>query len=158
MGLNIYAGEAQLARWAETSSGGATVTFWLPDGDALENFKLLTERKGKQAGQILAMVVKLVDESDLPEPERAPEPKREKIGPLCRSAVELCKNADFQAFAGFLLGISGLATATEHTAKEMMMDVCCIKSRKDLDESKNAAQRFAELMADYRAWIAQNRG
>lgn len=154
----IYAGEAQLARWAETSSGGATVTFWLPDGDALENFKLLTERKGKQAGQILAMVVKLVDESDLPEPEL--EPKREKIGPLCRSAVELCKNADFQEFTLWAEDIKASPNyaQAEDFAKEYMLEFCCIESRKDIDYSKIKAEKFAELMANYRAWIAQNRG
>jgi hypothetical protein len=151
----IYAGEAQLARWAETSAGGATVTFWLPDGDALEKFKLLTERKGKQAGQILAMVIKLVDESELPEPERVPEPKREKIGPLCRSAVELCKNEDFQEFAADLYGIE---KPSDYHAKGVIVDVCDIASRKDLDEEPRAARRFAELMESYRAWIAQNRG
>jgi len=151
----IYAGEAQLARWAETSSGGATVTFWLPDGDALENFKLLTERKGKQAGQILAMVVKLVDESDLPEPERAPEQKREKIGPLCRSAVELCKNADFQAFCADTY-VEG--EPTESLAKAAIMETCEVKSRKELDEKEYSASAFAVVMKYYRAWIAQNRG
>ncbi len=149
----IYAGEAQLARWAETSSGGATVTFWLPDGDALENFKLLTERKGKQAGQILAMVVKLVDESDLPEPE----PKREKIGPLCRSAVELCKNADFQMYVIEMYGLNGSLTSEEN-AKFAILGECGIHSRKGLDESKFAQEKFATIMADYRAWISQNRG
>ena len=150
----IYAGEAQLARWAETSSGGSTVTFWLPDGDALENFKLLTERKGKQAGQILAMVIKLVDESDLPEPE----PKREKIGPLCRSAVELCKNADFQEFAVYWFAIEGKARATEFETKMGILYYCGIESRKQLDENQLAKERFADIMANYRDWIAQNRG
>lgn len=148
----IYAGEAQLARWAETSSGGATVTFWLPDGDALENFKLLTERKGKQAGQILAIVVKLVDESDLPEPE----PKREKIGPLCRSAVELCKTVEFLRFLSY--SFCGGKTITELYAKEFICNYCEIASRKELDTNVDASFKFAALMADYRAWIAQNRG
>ena len=151
----IYAGEAQLARWAETSAGGATVTFWLPDGDALDNFKLLTERKGKQAGQILAMVIKLVDESDLPEPERATEPKRKKIGPLCRSAVELCKNADFQAFCSVAFCY---IAKSENGAKEAICQWCEVHSRKNLDEDDGASRQFARLMNQYRAWIAQNRG
>lgn len=60
----IYMGEAQLARWSETSSGGATITLWLPDGESLAPFKRLTERKGKQAGQILAIAVNEVDEGE----------------------------------------------------------------------------------------------
>jgi hypothetical protein len=75
--IDIYAGEAQLARWSETSSGGATITLWLPDGDALAQFKLLTERKGKQAGQILAIGVKAIDEADM---QDKPAPQIERAG------------------------------------------------------------------------------
>lgn len=75
--IDIYAGEAQLARWSETSANGAMITLWLPDGDALENFKLLTERKGKQAGQILAIVVKSIDDDAQP---ATPAPQIEKPG------------------------------------------------------------------------------
>lgn len=75
--IDIYAGEAQLARWSETSSGGATITLWLPDGDALAQFKLLTERKGKQSGQILAIVVKQIDDDAQP---AQPAPQINKAG------------------------------------------------------------------------------
>jgi len=124
----------------------------------VENFKLLTERKGKQAGQILAMVVKLVDETDLPEPE----PVREKIGPLCRSAIELCKNADFQQYVAAEYAVIKRAGSFEHTperdAKETILSLCGVDSRKELDEYPDAAKKLSFLMADYRAWIAQNRG
>lgn len=75
--IDIYSGEAQLARWSETSANGAMITLWLPDGDALENFKLLTERKGKQAGQILAIVVKQIDDEAQP---ATTAPQIEKAG------------------------------------------------------------------------------
>lgn len=75
--IDIYAGEAQLARWSETSANGAMITLWLPDGDALTQFKLLTERKGKQAGQILAIGVKAIDEADM---QDKPAPQIERAG------------------------------------------------------------------------------
>lgn len=53
----LYRGEAQLASWSNTSSGGAKITLWLPDSDALAPFMAITERKGGKAGQILPIIV-----------------------------------------------------------------------------------------------------
>lgn len=141
----IYSGEVQLQRWSDTSSGGATITLWLPDGDDLANFKLLTERKGKQAGQILAMVIKTVDVEDEQAIETAG--KRSKVGPLCMSAIELCKNKQFQAFTN---------SSDEYNAKVHLLNVCRAETRKQLDEVDYMAELFRKLMSDYRAWIAQN--
>ena len=70
MGETVYKGEVQLVRWAETSSGGASITLWLPDSDSLAGFKRMTERKGRQAGQIMAAMFVTVDDTD----DAAPAP------------------------------------------------------------------------------------
>jgi endogenous inhibitor of DNA gyrase (YacG/DUF329 family) len=158
----IYSGEVQLQRWSDTSSGGATITLWLPDGDDLANFKLLTERKGKQAGQILAMVIKTVDVED----EQAITKDQKQSypfymnGPLCRSAIGVCKNKDFQRFVDEYYVVTrtdgDLKSDPENEAKQVILQTCFIESRKELDTNDDAARRFAELMQLYRAWIAQN--
>jgi hypothetical protein len=68
----IFENEVMLAGWSETHNGGAKVTFWLADSEALEPFKTMTIAKGKTAGQRLACVLVEIDDNEQPKPE---EPK-----------------------------------------------------------------------------------
>lgn len=61
--------EVMLAGWKETSTGGATVTFWLPDPDMLGVFRGLTQRKGNKAGHRFACVLVEIDDDETPKQE-----------------------------------------------------------------------------------------
>lgn len=69
----VYSGELQLAGWSVTHNGGAKVTFWLPDDDAVKSFSALTMRKGRHAGQVLAAVIAEVDEAEQEEQQHEAE-------------------------------------------------------------------------------------
>lgn len=64
-----YLGEMQLLGWSESHNHGAKLTLALPDPDDLAPFRTMTVRKGKQAGQILAVLV--VEMADGEEPSGA---------------------------------------------------------------------------------------
>ena len=61
-----FSGEMQLAGWSQTHTSGNKVTFWLPDDDAMESFKLLTARKGNRAGQRFAVVMVEIGDDEMP--------------------------------------------------------------------------------------------
>ena len=61
-----FSGEMQLAGWSQTHTSGNKVTFWLPDDEAMESFKLLTARKGNRAGQRFAAVLVEIGDDELP--------------------------------------------------------------------------------------------
>lgn len=68
--------EVQLLRWSDTSNGGATITLALADHADLEIFKLMTIKKGQQAGQRLACVMVEIgdDEQAVEQPAVAGHP------------------------------------------------------------------------------------
>lgn len=70
-----FRGEVQLLRWSETSNGGATITLALSDPSDLENFKLMTLKKGQQAGQRLMAVMVELGDDEKPVPVATPAPE-----------------------------------------------------------------------------------
>lgn len=119
---------------------------WLPDGEALSEFKMLTERKGKTAGQILACVITTVDyepTSDIVAPVQ-------KGGELAKLAGMFINNPDFQAwvFRGTGLEDYGVQDADEYIKK-----MCGIKSKRELDHNPRAAGIFHEqIRKPFSAW------
>ena len=144
-----YQGELMLAGWGENHTGGAKVTFWLPDAEALDAFRHLTVRKGNTAGQRFMCVFVQIGEDEKPVAGDMPAG-----GSLCKSAALLCQSDDFQRFVESQCGytLADQAKRADMAADYVRVE-CGIKSRRELDSNKAASQSFQQLMADYRAWL-----
>ncbi len=139
-----------LAGWSETHTGGAKVTFWLPDAEALDVFRSMTVRKGHTAGQrFMAVLVEIGDD----EQPVAREPEQPKGGALAKSAGILCDTEAFQRFAQERYPV-GDGVPSAQVAAAFVRDFCHVDSRRELDHSPTARRLFAQLMEDYRAWQA----
>lgn len=124
-----FQGEVMLAGWSQTHNGGAKVTFWLADDTDLEAFKAMTVAKGKTAGQRLALVA--VEIGDDERPKAQPE---QKGGELAKLAGMFCQQPEFWEFAGYAQNPEG--------AKDWILSICGIQSRRQLDHDPVAAQTF----------------
>lgn len=136
-----FSGEMQLAGWSESHTGGCKVTFWLQSPDDLAAFRTLTTRKGNTAGhRFMAALVEIGDDElpvSYPPGAVIPADKnmQPKIGPLAYWAVLRCKEAEFQNW---------ISASTEEEAKNVILSVCEIDSRKLLDTDYTAGSRFRE--------------
>lgn len=87
--------------------------------------------------------------------EREPEPEGKsswkELGPLCQSAIELCKTDAFQQWVATMVPASGRNTPEKHAA-EYIRSFCQVGSRRELDEDDAAKASFTEMMAEYRKW------
>ncbi len=63
----------------------------------------------------------------------------------------LCKQADFQRFAASRLHLPQ-ASCQESVAAEYLRHQCRITSRRDLNTSAEARERFERLRTDFDAW------
>lgn len=146
--MTIFRGELQLLRWSETSTGGATVTFQLPDVRDLNGFKDLTLAKKGMAGQRIAAIMVQV-EDDIEQTQPVP---KQRIGDLCLMACTFCADPDFQHWAHTQNG----ECQTEAEAKQFILDVCLIDSRKELDADKTAGALFHTAIREpYLKWKSQ---
>lgn len=123
-----FQGEVMLAGWSQTHNGGAKVTFWLQDDADLEAFKAMTVAKGKTAGQRLALVA--VEIGDDEQPKAQPE---QKGGELAKLAGMFCQSTAFWEFC---------RADDADEARDWILGVCGIQSRRDLDHNPTAAQLF----------------
>lgn len=123
-----FQGEVMLAGWSQTHNGGAKVTFWLQDDTDLEAFKAMTVAKGKTAGQRLALVAVEIgdDEQSKAQPEQ-------KGGELAKLAGMFCQSTEFWEFC---------RADDADEARDWILGVCGIHSRRDLDHNPTAAQLF----------------
>lgn len=146
----VFSDEVQLAGWSDSHNSGAKVTFWLNDPAKLEAFRGLTERKGKTAGQRLAMVLVEIGDDEQPvEPSKPAEIEKEKPGPLCMLAVAWCKDNKFQDWLFEKLAISGWQMSpvtSEETTKNNLCLLLGIQSRREIDTNPEAAMRFQTLI------------
>lgn len=134
-----------LLAWSETHSGGAKVTFLLPDAESLEPFKAMTVAKGKTAGQRLALVAVEIGDDEQPvnqcdstilKPSNSGELKL-KGGDLAKLAGVLCANPDFLEWGDF---------SNESIAADWIRTTCGVSSRAELDHNPEAAQKFHRLV------------
>lgn len=123
-----FQGEVMLAGWSQTHNGGAKVTFWLQDDTDLEAFKAMTVAKGKTAGQRLALVA--VEIGDDEQPKAQPE---QRGGELAKLAGMFCQSTAFWEFC---------RADDADEARDWILGVCGIQSRRDLDHNPVAAQLF----------------
>lgn len=160
--------ELMLLRWAESSNGGASITFLLADGADLEPFKAMTTGKGGKGGQRFMAVLAQLGDDELPMQVPVPAlPQRQvgqvaevapKGGPLSRLAGRWCSSETFQRWVrpvydrrmggdGSGWGDIG-STALEPAdfARHAILVLCDIDSRRALDHDPAAAGRFHELV------------
>jgi hypothetical protein len=145
-----FQGEVQLLNWSETHNGGAKVVLQLADADDLEAFKLMTVRKGKVAGQRLAVIMVEIDDNEQPVPQSAP---KSRAGELCVMACTFCADPKFWEWAD---KISEEVIEGENGAKAFLLEMCRVTSRKHLDTEQMAADRFHRtIRTPYLAWRNQ---
>jgi hypothetical protein len=138
-----FSGEVQFRRWSDSSTQGVQVTFALPDSDSLEPLK------GLEGKRFMAVLVQIGDD------ERPVEPV--KRGPLCIEACEYCKDKDFQRWAHERADLNG--APSEANAKDVILSFCGVDSRKQLDASPVAAEKFRALVrAPFMRWQREQRG
>lgn len=139
----IFSDEVQLAGWSDSHTSGAKVTFWLKDPEQLAAFRGMTERKGKTAGQRLAMVlVEINDDETL----GSPQPEKDKPGPLCLLAIQWCRDEVFQRWICRPSHINPFPEVSAGAARQKIITVCGVESRRELDTNDRAAMRFQELI------------
>lgn len=151
----IYAGEAQVAGWSDSHTGGPKVTFWLPSSEELDKFRALTARKGNTAGHRVMLAVVEIGEQEEPVPPPAPTKRmdigpegyqakvesRSKIGPYCIEAIDLCRSPLFWQWASLEAGFD---VKSEEQAKAFIVSVLGIASRKEIDGNKEIEDAFIE--------------
>ena len=164
--------EMMLAGWQESHSGGAKLTFWLPDGDMLEPFKAMTSKKGGTAGQrFMAVLVMLGDdEQPQPIPQKPAPAQKPKLGPLAMLAVQLCKNPSFTEwlrpiYCKFMGGDGSswgdvtpaldFDDSWEQWTRHAVLVLCDIESRRELDTDPLAAVRFDAVIR--KPWLEANK-
>jgi len=129
-----FQGEVQFRRYSDTSTQGQQIVLAVADREALEAFI------GKEGRRFIAVLVEVGDDEMPVEPAKP----RDQRGPLCREACDLCAMPAFQEW---------LEVAGELEAKERVLRVCQVDSRKELDTLPYASQLFREqIRAPYLRW------
>ena len=164
--------ELMLLRWAESSNGGASITFLLPSAADLEPFKAMTVAKGGKAGQRFMAALALLGDDELPvQPPTAPVMRAtrrarpadagavtQKGGPLSQLAGRWCASETFQQWIRPLydrhlggggsgwgdIGPYGLEPSD--FARHAILVLCKVDSRRELDHDAGAAERFHDLV------------
>jgi hypothetical protein len=81
-------------------------------------------------------------------------PKEETRGPLCMEAIGLCNNADFLRYVRGCDG--GKWRENSDAAKGYILGFCGVDSRKELDLTPGAANRFRVLQEQFRRWMVES--
>jgi hypothetical protein len=143
----IYAGEAQLLSWSDTSTAGPKIVLALPDEDALEAFKRLT--MGRKAGQRFMMAITLLGDDE--KPAHVPNA-------LMKSAAMVCKSNEFHRYVAEMRGEEFESPEErDEQAAAFVREYCGVSSRSELDTNDSAARKFKSLMASYRAFTNGDR-
>lgn len=87
----------------------------------------------------------------------AAEPRKEPIGPLCRTAIGLCRNPKFQKYIGHDGKAGFVWSPTEDAARGFILANCAVKSRRDIDHDPAAAERFRHMLQHFQAWSLANK-
>jgi hypothetical protein len=134
----FFEGEVQFRRYSDTSTQGQQVVFALTDREALSSFI------GKEGKRFACVLVEIGDDE-----QPVQQPERPKLGPLCREAIDLCVMTDFWRY---------VQAENEADAKEFILNVCGVSSRKDLDTVATAAEKFRALVrVPFIRWQRQQR-
>jgi hypothetical protein len=123
-----FQGEVQFRRYSDTSTQGQQIVFAVADREALEPFI------GKEGKRFMAVFVEVGDD-ELPV---TPAPRKNTRGPLCREACDYCEMPEFQSW----VAQTGEWDMSEAEAKDFILTMCEIKSRKELDSNRLAGETF----------------
>lgn len=98
----------------------------------------------------MAVLVEIGDD----EQPVSPAPRKDTRGPLCREACDYCKSRDFRQW----IAADDSDSVTETGAREFILNVCGVLSRKELDEQLTAGGRFVrEIRVPFLRWLRENR-
>jgi hypothetical protein len=130
-----FQGEVQFLGWNDDHARGATVKFQLADDAELDAFRRMTVRKGKQAGQRLAMVLVGIADDETPAvtEELAAQGSAARAGPLCLLAAQWCREPKFQKWC---------EAENEEEAAGFVRSFCGVTSRRQIDDSAPARWKF----------------
>lgn len=145
-----FSGEVQFAGFADGSRGGPRVTLRLSDRSELERFI------GCEGKRYMAVLVEIGDDEKPVQPhaQKAAAPTRERMHPLCEWAVMSCKDETFKRWAferaQQLFGPAGIADYSkkyganfgEGLARGVVLHLCQVESRKELDVDHDAGRRL----------------
>lgn len=146
-----FQGEVQFRRYSDTSTQGQQVVFAVADREALESFI------GKEGKRFMAVLVEIGDDEqpvDVRNSDNKPvtgnpvsadmgnpiAQRNQRLGDLAWRAVQWCKEPEFWYFLN--LCTSGDVVDTEEKASRRVKFMCNVGSRKDIDSSPDAIQRF----------------
>jgi hypothetical protein len=80
--------------------------------------------------------------------EKPPEPPKEKVGALCKLAVQWCQDDAFQIWA---------QVQDEEAAKQFILATCECLSRKELDENMQCGDTFnRDIRMPYMKFLKEN--
>lgn len=158
--FSLY-GEMQLADFGESAAGGPFLKMRLPDPMDLDVFRGRERAtKNKQGTRYMVFMIELQDD-EIPinqtKQERLENAAGEiKGGPISRDAGMLCNNKTFSMFLAEKWAIPMDAVNSE-IAREHILNTCHIRSRKELDHNKDAANRYRSFIkAPFSLWCAEN--
>lgn len=152
-----FQGEVMLAGWSETHNGGAKVAFWLPDAGELDTFRGLTIAKGKTAGQRFMCVLVEIGDDEAPKDAKAERDVTEaaRLGPLALLACRWCRSAAFREWIRELGRTPG-PDIGEARAREWILKMCDVMSRREIDKLPTAAEGFQKHIREpFMKWLAE---
>jgi len=139
----VFQGEVQLKGWAIKHNTGAELAFWCADEADIEKLKDMTTRKGKQAGQRLAMVLVEIGDDELPVVQSEQTADDVKGGALAQKAGMLTRDINFQKFAD---------VENVDEANQYILDRCGVERKRDIDHTDHARINFMRMMEMFRLW------
>lgn len=130
-----FQGEVQMRRWSDSSTQGVQVTFALPDSADLDPLK------GMEGKRFMAVLVLIGDDEQpaIPEPVKR---RKDTRGPLCREACDYCVMPDFWKW----LRVNGKPCDSESEARAWVLELCDVRSRKELDTIAGAGDYFVQIV------------
>lgn len=153
-----FQGEVQFRRYSDTSTQGAQIVLGLADRDELQALV------GKEGKRFMAVLVEIGDD------EAPVDVQKAKVGPLCSLAVQWCKSAEFlgwvrpvydKFFGGDGSGWGDIGSedmGPEAFCRHAILVLCDVDSRKELDKSKEAADRFHNcIRRPYTEWLSRRK-
>lgn len=146
----VFDGEVQLKGWAIKHNTGAELAFWCADEADIERLKNMTTRKGKQAGQRLAMVLVEIGDDELPVVQPEPLENSERLdvkgGALAQKAGMLLSDPDFYAFVQ--------STGYDYLdPNNFILQRCGVNRKREIDHSPSARTEFMRMMTEFREWV-----
>ncbi|MHB8408345.1 MAG: hypothetical protein ACYDHY_09705 [Acidiferrobacterales bacterium] len=139
--------DLQLLDWRKSTVRlDPNATFALADEADIEFFTNLDVNRKTGTGARIETVFALSRDDDqhgMISANTATTVRRDAIGKLCLLAIQLSRDTNFHRFAG---------VDNEADASEFIHKHCQIESRKEIDTSREAQSRFAELRTRFMAW------